>query len=128
MLAGGVPYVFWNFGMQMFTPSRTRSMLYMHDQEVRRVRLNQAHPAHVTPSWYGSDSVGHYEDDTLLMNTTGVKKGPYAMLDMYGTPYSAALHVIERYRLLDYPGSQSGYRPGSRKSTPRYPRGLNDRV
>ena len=24
------------------------------------------------------------------------------MLDMYGTPYTRALHVVERYRLLDY--------------------------
>jgi hypothetical protein len=24
------------------------------------------------------------------------------MLDMYGTPYTRALHVLERYRLLDY--------------------------
>src|SRR5262249_32677015 len=24
-----------------------------------------------------------------------------AMVDMYGTPHSAALHVVERYRLLD---------------------------
>jgi hypothetical protein len=24
------------------------------------------------------------------------------MLDMYGTPFSPALHVVERYRLLDY--------------------------
>src|SRR5215469_3447944 len=25
-----------------------------------------------------------------------------AMLDTYGTPFSAALHVVERYRLVDY--------------------------
>ena len=27
---------------------------------------------------------------------------PYAMVDFFGTPYSGALHVVERYRLLDY--------------------------
>jgi hypothetical protein len=31
-------------------------------------RLNQPHPTHVTPSWYG-DSVGHYEADTLVIDT-----------------------------------------------------------
>jgi hypothetical protein len=53
-------------------------------------------------SWYGN-SVGHYEGDTLVIDTVGVKADrPLAMLDMYGTPYTPALHVVERYRLLDY--------------------------
>jgi hypothetical protein len=56
----------------------------------------------VTPSWYG-DSVGHYEGDTLVIDTVGIKTDrPFAMVDMFGTPYSPALHVVERYRLLDY--------------------------
>ena len=55
----------------------------------------------MTPSWYG-DSVGHYEGDTLVIDTVGIKIGPFAMVDMYGTPHSPALHVVERYRLLDY--------------------------
>ena len=36
-----------------------------------------------------------------MIDTVG-KVGPYAMVDMYGTPHSEALHVVERYRLLDY--------------------------
>jgi hypothetical protein len=40
-----------------------------------------------TPSWYG-DSVGHYEADTLVIDTIGVKTDrPYAMIDLFGTPY-----------------------------------------
>jgi hypothetical protein len=50
------------------------------------VRMNEPHPAQVTPSWYGH-SVGHYEGDTLVIDTVGVKTDrPYAMVDMYGTP------------------------------------------
>ena len=71
-------------------------MLYLHDHEVRQVRLNQPHPVNVTPSWYG-DSVGHYEGGALVIDTVGVKRGHYPMLDMYGTPFSDALHVVERY-------------------------------
>jgi hypothetical protein len=63
--------------------------------------MNQPHPAQLTPSWYG-DSVGHYEGDTLVIDTVGVKVGPFAMVDMYGTPHTDALHVVERYRLVDY--------------------------
>ena len=30
------------------------------------------------------------------------------MVDMYGTPFTAALHVVERYRLLDYESAKEG--------------------
>jgi hypothetical protein len=98
---GGVPYVFWDFLMQMFQRPDHITMVYRHGNEVRHVRMNEPHPAQVTPSWYG-DSVGHYEGDTLVIDTVGIKVGPFAMVDMYGTPHSPALHVVERYRLVDY--------------------------
>jgi hypothetical protein len=98
---GGVPYVFWDFLMQMFQEPDQITMIYRHGNEVRRVRLNQPHPAQVVPSWYG-DSVGHYEGDTLVIDTVGIKIGPFAMVDMYGTPFTEKLHVVERYRLVDY--------------------------
>jgi hypothetical protein len=98
---GGVPYIFWDYLMQMFQQPDSITMIYRHGNEVRRVRMNQPHQLEVTPSWYG-DSVGHYEDDTLVIDTVGIKIGPFAMVDMYGTPHSPALHVVERYRLLDY--------------------------
>jgi len=98
---GGVPYVFWDFLMQMLQQPDKITMIYRQGPEVRHVWLNRQHPASVKPSWYG-DSVGHYEGDTLVIDTVGIKSGPYAMVDMYGTPRSAALHVVENYRLLDY--------------------------
>ena len=36
-----------------------------------------------------------------MIDTIGQKVGPLSMVDAYGTPFSAALHVIERYRLID---------------------------
>jgi hypothetical protein len=69
---------------------------------VRRVRLNEPHRTLLTPSWYG-DSVGHYEGGTLVIDTVGVRTDrPYAMLDLFGTPYTKSLHVVERYTLRDY--------------------------
>jgi len=73
----------------------------MQDHEVRPVRLNATHPARVVPSWHG-DCVGHYEDDTLVVNTVGVKMGPVSMIDEVGSPYCEALHVVERYGLIAY--------------------------
>ncbi len=97
----GVPYIFWDFWMEMMQKPDKVVMIYRHGNEVRWVRLNQPHPAQLTPSWHG-DSVGHYEGDTLVIDTVGMKVGPFSMVDMYGTPQSPALHVIERNRLLDY--------------------------
>jgi hypothetical protein len=48
--------------------------------------MNQPHPEHVVPSWYG-DSIGHYEGDTLVVDTIGIRADrPFAMVDMFGTP------------------------------------------
>ena len=70
--------------------------------------MNQPHPAQVTPSWYG-DSVGHYEGDTLVIDTVGIKiDGHWPWLIWYGTPHTEALHVVERYRLLDYEAAKEG--------------------
>ncbi len=98
---GGVPYVFWDFLVQIFQRPDHITMLYRQGNEVRHVRMNQPHPAKPAPSWYG-DSVGHYEGDTLVIDTVGIKIGPFAMVDMYGTPHTEKLHVVERYRLVDY--------------------------
>jgi hypothetical protein len=62
----------------------------------------------VTPSWYG-DSVGHLEGDTLVIDTVGIKLGRYSMVDWYGTPHTGALHVVERYRLLDPEAAKDGF-------------------
>jgi hypothetical protein len=97
----GVPYVFRDLGILLLQQPDKITIVYDYDHHVRRVRLNQPHPAQVTPSWYG-DSVGHYEADTLVIDTVGIKIGPFSMVDPFGTPHSQALHVVERYRLIDY--------------------------
>jgi hypothetical protein len=104
---GGVPFELGNTGMQMLQTAGEVLILYRLDHQVRRVRMNASHPAHPAPSWYG-DSIGHYEGDTLVVDTIGVKIGPYAMVDWYGTPHSPALHVVERYKLMDYAAAKEG--------------------
>jgi hypothetical protein len=87
-------------GIQLIQQKDKITFLYLNDHQVRYVRMNAPHSAHPTPTWQG-ESVGHYEGDTLVIDTVGQKVGPLSMIDHYGTPYSAALHVIERYRLID---------------------------
>ena len=85
----GVPFVFRDIGMQMLQQPDSIIILYVLDQQFRHVRVNQSHPALVTPSWYG-DSVGHYEGDTLVIDTIGIKVGRFAMVDLFGTPHTEA--------------------------------------
>jgi hypothetical protein len=95
------PYIFAvQFAFEMLQQKNEVTLLYSHDNKVRHIRMNVAHPAHVTPSWQG-DSVGHYEGDTLVIDTVGIKVSPISTLDWYGTPHSEQLHVVERYRLID---------------------------
>jgi hypothetical protein len=100
-LQNPLPYIFWNFNVQLLQQPDKVTLIYQHDSDFRVVRLNQPHPATVTPSLHG-DSVGHYEGDMLVIDTVGIKLGPHRMIDRFGTPYTQALHVVERYRLLDY--------------------------
>jgi hypothetical protein len=103
-----VPYIYKNFAIQIFQNPDRITIIYDQDHEVRHIRLNEPHPTEVTPSWYG-DSVAHYEGDTLVIDTVGTKtKRPFAMIDLYGTPYTEKLHVVERYRLVDYEDAKDG--------------------
>ena len=111
----GVPFVFYNLGMEMLQRPNSITILYVYDHEVRHARLNQAHPAQPTPSWFG-DSVGHYEGDTLVIDTVGIKTGPFTMVDQFGTPHTQALHVIERYRLIDYEAAKEALERGAKEN------------
>jgi hypothetical protein len=46
----GVPFIFTNDAVQLLQRSDKITMLYDEDHEVRRVRMNQPHPAQVTPT------------------------------------------------------------------------------
>lgn len=87
------------FGVEIIQQKDEVILLYLTNQ-VRHVRMNLPHAAHPIPTWQG-ESVGHYDGDTLVVDTIGQKIGPLSMIDRFGTPFSAAMHVVERYRLID---------------------------
>lgn len=94
------PYILRQQEIQLVQGKDEVTILYMLDHHVRHVRLNASHPANMTPSWMG-DSIGRYEGDTLVVDTVGIKVGPLTQADQYGSPQSAAMHVTERYRMVD---------------------------
>ena len=74
------------------------TMIFSGNAEVRHIRLNAAHSANPKSSWYG-ESVGHYEGDTLVVDTIGLNDKTF--LDNYRTPHTDKLHVTERWRLIE---------------------------
>jgi hypothetical protein len=74
--------------------------VYDQNMNVRFIRMNGTHPDKLAPSSMG-DSVGHWDGDTLQVDTVGIKTDQFTSVDRFGTPQSEAMHVIERYRLID---------------------------
>lgn len=73
-------------------------MIYQGNQEVRRIYLDIPHSEHPKPSWYG-ESVGHYEGDTLVIDTIG--QNDRTFLDFFRTPHTERVHVVERWRMVE---------------------------
>jgi hypothetical protein len=95
----------FTFAMQLgfaMLPSKGGNITIMYDQNmnVRHIRMNGTHPVNLVPSSMG-DSVGHWDGDTLVIDTLGIKTDAFTSVDRFGTPQSEAMHVVERYRLID---------------------------
>jgi hypothetical protein len=73
-------------------------MIWQADHQVRHVYLNVPHSAHPTPSWFG-ESVGHYEGDTLVIDTIGISTRTF--VDNFETPHTDQLHTVERFHMTN---------------------------
>jgi len=58
-----------------------------HDQQIRHIYMNVPHSKNLKPSWYG-ESVGHYEGDTLVVDTIGLNDKTF--VDNYRTPHTTS--------------------------------------
>jgi hypothetical protein len=79
------------------TPNEV-TIVFDANQEVRRIHLNVPHSKTIPASWHG-ESVGHYEGDTLVVDTIGFNTRTF--VDNYRTPHSDRLHVTERWKVID---------------------------
>jgi len=79
------------------TPQKTY-VLTEWDSLVRHIYTDgRPHPPGWPFGWMGH-SIGRYNNDTLTVDTVGLNGIPW--LDFSGTPYSDALHIVERFRRL----------------------------
>jgi hypothetical protein len=115
------------FGVEIVQQKDEVTLFYLLYNTVRHVRLNVSHPKSPAPSWQGN-SVGRYEGDTLVIDATGIKVAPISTVDAFGTPHSKALHVIERYRLIDGDAAAENQRQHGAiyRPNPPYGRGTID--
>ena len=73
-------------------------VLYEVQHQFRVVYMNAKHPNKVEPSLLGH-AVGHWEGDTLVIDTVGLVK--QTQIDEAGTLHSEQLHVVERIRKVN---------------------------
>ena len=84
--------------MQLLRTSTEVTLMYQRDQQLRHIHLNVPHSKNPAPSYYG-ESVGHWEGDTLVVDTIGLNDK--TVIDLYSTPHSDAIHVVERYHVVE---------------------------
>jgi len=95
----GVPFVLsFLRPMQILQTPKKVVFLYQFDHQSRIVYMDQPHAPRLEPSYYG-ESVGHYDGDTLVVDTIGLNDKTWT--DRFATPHTQALHVVERYSLID---------------------------
>ena len=88
------------FTRPMFIVQGRNEVLLINESfaEIRHVYLSDKHSPQPGRSWYG-DSIGHYEGDTLVVDSVGFNDKTY--IDRFNTPHTAQLHTVESFRLLD---------------------------
>jgi hypothetical protein len=68
-------------------------LLFEQPRFVQKIRLNRAHPRELAGT-YAGDSIGHWEGNTLVVETIGFNG--LGELDISGAPISAKARMIQR--------------------------------
>jgi hypothetical protein len=80
------------------TPS-VFTILFENQHTFRIIHTDgRSHPKDLDPTWFG-DSIGHWEGDTLVVDTVGVDDRTW--LDTAGHEHSDQLHLMERFQRMD---------------------------
>lgn len=79
------------------TPGQV-TLLHEVAHNIRRIYLDRPHPASLKPSYLGH-SVGHWEGDTLVVDTRGLNDQTF--IDDEGSSHSTQEQVVERIRKIN---------------------------
>ena len=96
----GLPAVMLTYGFKMIQTPQEIVVLSETGDPSRQIYIDgRSLPKEPEPSWMGS-SVGKWEGDTLVVETTGFKERSW--LDFIGHPRSESMRITERYRRRDF--------------------------
>jgi hypothetical protein len=84
----------------LFTPGRVTMLGESDGNRLRRIYTDgRSHPADPDPSFHG-DSIGHWEGDTLVVDTVAVLPETFiALSESIGVPNDGDMHIVERIHL-----------------------------
>jgi hypothetical protein len=83
-----------------FTPDRVTMLGESDGNRLRRIYTDgRGHPEDPDPTFFGH-SIGHWESDTLVVDTVGVLPEVYiALAENAGVPNNGDMHIVERLHL-----------------------------
>jgi hypothetical protein len=95
----GVPRVMNSpYPLQIIQTAGETVIVHEVAHNIRHIYMDQPHPPNLAASFMG-DSVGHWEGDTLLVDTIGLNDRTW--IDEIGVIHGKQLHVIERIRKIE---------------------------
>jgi len=85
----------------LYTPGRVTILGEADGNRLRRIYTDgRSHPADPDPSFHGH-SIGHWEGDTLVIDTVGILPETYiALSEAVGLPNNGDMHIVERIHLV----------------------------
>jgi hypothetical protein len=98
-LPPGMPRIMsWPYPVQVLVTPGEVTLVLEGDMQVRHIHTDgRGHPADPDLTFNG-DSVGHWEGDTLVVDTVGL--APQAAIAQ-GVTHGKSEHIVERFRLAD---------------------------
>lgn len=98
-LPPGMPYfIFAEYGLEIVQAHNKIAFFSEWMDAYRRVYLDGRKPPKDLDPSYNGYSTGHWEGDTLVVETVGLRDD--TVLDRYGSPHSDAMRISERIRLM----------------------------
>jgi hypothetical protein len=96
----GVPRIMYiDFPFQIFQTPKAITMAFEWELDYRLIHMDGKHPEAADTFWMG-DSRGHWDGDTLVVDVGNINDQTW--LDKAGDFHSDALHVVERYHMIDH--------------------------
>ncbi len=87
-----------NYPIQVIQTPKQVTMLFEETRVFRVIRMNEPHLPEAENFGFLGDSIGRWEGDTLVVDTTGFNDK--TSIDLTGMPHTEAMHLEERFRRL----------------------------